>query len=110
MYCKFLQTCIRQLFLGKPAHYNEPGLVEPRALERFLPDACPRKFAIERMSGFRLCFAWHLGRKLKRCILIVIIFVVYFGCMPCSADTSSYMDVGVSMLFAKIDPIDRLPS
>ena len=33
-YCKFLWTCVRQNFLVKPAHYDGPDLVAPRALER----------------------------------------------------------------------------
>ena len=34
MYRKFLRTAVRLNFLGMPAHYEEPGLVAPRALEQ----------------------------------------------------------------------------
>ena len=36
VYCKFLRTCVRQNFLGKLAHYDEPDIEAPRALENLL--------------------------------------------------------------------------
>ena len=39
-HCKSLWTCVRQNVVGMPALYNEAGL------DRFLPDACPKRFAV----------------------------------------------------------------
>ena len=42
-YCKYLWTCVRQHIFRKPA---EPCLVALALSKVFVPDACPKKFAI----------------------------------------------------------------